>query len=302
MNRVGVFLLLSAFCAQAAVYRVTDYSDSTAVTSLRGSIISANQAQGYSVILLREGTYQLTLQGVNEDHAFTGDLDIAAESVAIIGTGTNTVISGAGLRDRILHVLPNARLCLSHLTITGATADVSDKDGGAIYNEGQLVLRHCALFANASASGVPIPENPQGSTGGNGGAIYNRGRLTLSDCVLAGNACGSGSSGGCGGALYNTGVAALRNCTLTSNASGSGDATGLGGYPEYAGSGGAIFNLGTMLVSGSVLLANTTGNGTDAGPQNPLAAFGVGLAGGGVAMARAFTTLEVLLSGCPRLP
>jgi hypothetical protein len=279
MNRVAVFLLLSAFYAQAGVYRVTDYSDSTAVTSLRGSIIRANQARGYSVIFLREGTYQLTLQGVNEDHAFTGDLDITAQSVAIIGTGTNTVISGAGLRDRTLHVLPNARLYLSHLTITGATADVSDKDGGAIYNEGQLVLRHCALVANATASGVPAPGNPQGLPGGNGGAIYNSGRLTLFDCVLTGNACGSGSTGGGGGALYNTGVAALRDCTLTTNASGPGDATGLDGYPAYGGCGGAIFNAGTMIVSGSVLLGNTTGSGTDAG-YNPLAALGVGPAGG----------------------
>jgi hypothetical protein len=246
MNQVGVFLLLSAFCAQAAVYTVTDFSDSTAITSLRGSIIRANQVRGYSVILLREGTYQLTLQGANEKHSLTGDLDIAAGSVAIIGTGTNTVISGAGLRDRIFHVHPNARLSLSHLTITGATADVSDKDGGAIYNKGRLDLQDCALFANASASGVPIPENPQGSTGGNGGAIYNSGRLTLSHCVLAGNACGSGSSGGCGGALYNSGVAVLQDCTLTTNASGPGDATGLGGYPAYAGSGGAIINLGTI--------------------------------------------------------
>ena len=51
-------------------------TDATGHISLRSAIMAADAHGGSNTILLRSGTYVLTITGANEDASATGDLDI----------------------------------------------------------------------------------------------------------------------------------------------------------------------------------------------------------------------------------
>src|SRR5262245_40991258 len=75
------------------------------LTSLREAALAANASPGRDTINVPAGTYQLSIAGLTEDGAATGDLDLL-ESVKIVGAGAeDTRIDATGLGDRVLHVL-----------------------------------------------------------------------------------------------------------------------------------------------------------------------------------------------------
>jgi hypothetical protein len=126
MNKLGiiylaVFLIISALKpSRADTFIITDPSDTTNVTSLRGSIIAANAMGGANIIILTCPVYSLTIYGPDEDAGFAGDLDITNGSLTIVGASFSRVILDAAvLGDRVFQVFSNAQLPLEDLTITG---------------------------------------------------------------------------------------------------------------------------------------------------------------------------------------
>jgi hypothetical protein len=172
---VVVVLFLFELQAQARIYVITDTSDTTKVTSLRGAIIDANRHGGNNTIMLgqqrRRLTYRLTLSGADEDAARTGDLDITRGNLTITGTGLSVVIDATGLGDRVFQVSSNARLTLLNLTIKGGTAAGSEQ-GGAIFNSGTLSIQNCSIVGNLSGNGG-FSVIGFGLPGADGGGIYN---------------------------------------------------------------------------------------------------------------------------------
>src|SRR5579862_4609572 len=81
----------SAAAATFVVDRTDDDASATACTnmpndcSLRGAIIAANAAGGADTVMVPAGTYNLTIKGVGEDMAATGDLDIT-DDLTLQGT------------------------------------------------------------------------------------------------------------------------------------------------------------------------------------------------------------------------
>ena len=67
--------------------------------------MAADAAGGSSTIKLRNGIYELTLDGVNKDAGATGDLDLKG-NITIKGSGAcaGTIIDGNNI-DRVIHVL-----------------------------------------------------------------------------------------------------------------------------------------------------------------------------------------------------
>ena len=148
-----------------------------------------------------------------------------------------------------------------------------DGAGGAIFNNGALVVRQSDFAGNKANGGGNL--SMWGSSGGNGfgGAICNAGTLLLDSCTIenntaqggngtggvtggnggAGGAGGSGGSG-LGGALCNYGTATAVNTTFVGNGGygGYGMYGGIGGYGMYGGIGGNSAILG--------------GNGGNGGP------------------------------------
>ena len=163
--------------------------DGTGTCTLRAAIQAANatsnstDAQGIvlpHIINLPAGTYPLTLIGINEDQAATGDLDISG-TVNIVGGNSNdpsqTKIDGKA-SDRVMQIMAGAKVSLSNLTIQNGSVDADTND-------------------NVSSGG-----------GGGGGGIYNSGNLRLENCIIQNNKVTAVTATGAGGGgLQTTGVA-----------------------------------------------------------------------------------------------
>jgi CSLREA domain-containing protein len=119
---LGLILLLSLVslpvsvvqAASISVNTTTDEVNADGDCSLREAIIAANTNAAVDgcpagsvvetdAIILPAGTYDLTLAGLNENNAQTGDLDLKS-SLIITGAGrTNTIINANGLDRGLSH-------------------------------------------------------------------------------------------------------------------------------------------------------------------------------------------------------
>ncbi|HRA87557.1 MAG TPA: DUF4347 domain-containing protein, partial [Planctomycetaceae bacterium] len=198
--------------------------------SLREAILAVNAGAGGDTINLTAGTYTLSITGVGEDAAASGDLDIR-KTMTIFGTGSgNSIINANGI-DRVFHVLgANGQLTLMNLTVQGGNAG-SGAGGGLLVATGanQLTLNSVVVSGNFAA---------------NGAGIDNAGTLSLMDVTISNN--GNQVSTSQGGGLRNTANASLNRVTLSGNQADSG--------------GGIYNNFGT----GNLTLTNITVSGNTA--------------------------------------
>jgi CSLREA domain-containing protein len=251
---------------------------SNKLCTLRAAIQESNALAGEDRIMLPSGTYTLTIGGVPEDEAASGDLDIT-DNLILTGEGAeNTIIDGNRLY-RVFHVTDTTvTLQLHEVMITnGKAPDGEDgneekkdggdgSDGGAIYNLGTLSLTDCIMRDNQAGDGGGglSGSGGEGGNGGHAGAIYNIGTLSLADCIVRDNLAGdggggfSGGMGGNGGAIYNAGTLTLTDCTVSNNATGEGN-SGFGS--GHGGEGGGIYNTGRLRLSHCSVNSNLTGDG-----------------------------------------
>ena len=187
--------------------------------SLREAIICANETPGADTIIVPAGTYTLTITGLDEDHAATGDLDVtddltiqaasglAADDVIIqAGTQGFNDTGGANGIDRVLNVpdlsggtaLPSTNLTLVNLTIQHG--NVAGFGGGILFeSNGTLNLTGVALTDNTSSAG---------------GGIYNTGTLNVTESSISSNFAGAD-----GGGIFNAlnGIVNVIRSTLAVN-------------------------------------------------------------------------------------
>ena len=121
------------------------------VISLREAITAANSDAGVDdTIILPAGTYTLTIGGVGEGAAATGDLDIL-DNLTIVGAGADkTIIDASGLNDRVFEVLAGKTFDISGVTITGGNNFATGGPGGATLNAGTLVVTDSTLARNTA--------------------------------------------------------------------------------------------------------------------------------------------------------
>ncbi|MDB6112708.1 MAG: Cna domain protein [Pedosphaera sp.] len=129
----------------------------------------------------------------------------------------------------------------------GAGGNGAGATGGAIINQGTLILANCKVLTNTVVGG----NGGAGGTGGNGSSF------------AGGNGGNAGNGGnGYGGGVYNQGILLLTNCTFAGNKAiggngGVGGTNGSGSLESYAGAGGAgaigagagVYNVGAGIVS-----------------------------------------------------
>jgi predicted outer membrane repeat protein len=283
---------------------LTDGTDSTALgnevirtssgrVTLRAAIQETNALPGPDVIELGVGTYVLTLGGVLEDFAVSGDLDIR-DTLTIRGKGVGqTIIDASGLpaaqRDRIFQVMAGASLTLQGVTLIGGSV-LGSEDGGAIRNAGTLNLQDVSIINNASQDDAGALFNTgvatihrttfeNNTSLSNGGAIRNTGTLTITNSTIANNTSarnggglqnivgatatlegvtisGNRATSGNGGGISNDGTIRLINTTIASNQSLASRGPGAG-----------IANMGTATIGNTILADNSFTNTTldDAG-------------------------------------
>ncbi len=177
--------------------------------------------------------------------------------------GTNNVIFSGSNVTRIFHVHAKATNTLVNLQLYNGCSTL----GGAIFNEGALVVSNCVFAGNvatntAGVNGKDGAKNGNGTPGTSGagavgGAIYSKGPLTIlfstftNNTAKAGNGGnggngitqfvfggdgGDGGNGGAanGGAVYSLGSSNFVFATLFENNNCVSGAGGLGGSPGAA--------------------------------------------------------------------
>ncbi|MFN4257951.1 MAG: beta strand repeat-containing protein [Gemmataceae bacterium] len=285
--------------APATIINVTTFADvvdpGDGVISLREAVIQANNTAGDFEIRLQAGTYYLTIAGVGEDAAATGDLDILNNgTITIVGAGANQTIIHAGgnvglgipaLEDRVFHVLSGATLNLEGVTVTGGTATASGTGnqvgGGINVIGGTLNLTAVEIVSNtatnfgggihaASSSAITISDSTiasnsvitASSTNGNGGGLYN---TTSSTYVISNSTISGNLANNLGGGIHNTssgGTISITHSTITGNRANANDSdppptTGGGGIRRV---GGGAITLHNTIVAGNFLGSGTTPN------------------------------------------
>ena len=198
--------------------------------TLRAAVQEANLQLGSSTILLPAGRLVLSLAsplpGVpNEVDASRGDLDLA-RPVVVRGSGARqTLIDSQGI-DRSFSNLHQNTATVTDLAITGGRFGRTDSwSGGAIWNEGVMVLERVHLFDNEA---------------GYGGAVFNtpRTHMVVRDSLLEDNRSGEG-----GAIRFDAGGEVL-NTTITGNGvfpvdqlRRPGELSGYGGGIDHRGGG-----------------------------------------------------------------
>ncbi|MCB1205890.1 MAG: hypothetical protein KDN18_16625 [Verrucomicrobiae bacterium] len=266
---------------------VVSNGDDTGSGSLRAALAAAEGTPGEDTITFDAGLSggEVLIESVLDITA-AGRILVTAESL-----DSPVTITSFGL-DRIFHVGTGVELEMRDLTIAdgfaewGANGDAGDapgnggagQNGGAIYNEGILILKRCTV---------------ENSTAGNGGSGGDK-----TDASMASS--GNGGAGGHGGGIYSTGVGAsvyLEDCLVQQNDAGSGGgagdlttgAAGTIGTAGKGGDGGGIYcDGGSLELVRTVVQANDAGAGGSGGGHGDSGVGGPGGAGGnggGIALA-----------------
>jgi hypothetical protein len=247
------------------------------VAELIGDIRASNQHGGSDTITLAANTtFVLTAADNTTDGATGLPVIKARNNLTILGNGDTIERSSASgtAAFRLLDVASGGSLTLENLTLQNGLAFGAGAaaEGGAVHNQGTLVLNGVTVQANA-AQGSDGTDRGKGDgrpgQDATGGAIWSSGSLTLASGTVVQNNWavgghggptprgwpGSGGNAGGGGVYVAAGTASLTGVTLSDNMArggygGSGDL--VQGYPGIAHGG------GLAVAGGSVSLSNVT--------------------------------------------
>jgi CSLREA domain-containing protein len=195
-------------------------ADASGDCSLRAAVQEANALRIQVRILLDACTYTLTSAGPLEDGGATGDLDVGAADITVVGAvdalgAPASMIEGNG--DRILDLHGPVQVAVRNVMFQDGSTRFAGgpiEPGGAIRarrgaaGDPDLTLHNVQFKRNGAAS--PI------GTQGDGGAVYCAGTLVATSVEFEDNA-----SDGLGGALRLEAGARgeLRNCVFRLNQS-----------------------------------------------------------------------------------
>ena len=242
-------------------------------SDLIADINAANKAGGANTIVLTAPT--------TSSYAVSG-LHVANKDIlTIVGNGDTL---DANYWGRLFDVASGASLTLQNMALENGYAYGSGAgaEGGAIYNQGTLVLSEVGVYGNAAvgASGGTITqkntrknETPPAGQDAAGGAIWSNGSLTVENqTVIRGNSAMGGAGGynyttqqyGPGGNAFGAGIY-IAGGTANITGSSIGNFYPLGFYgignTAQAGDGflpGSAYGGGVYVAAGTVTLSNDT--------------------------------------------
>ena len=169
-----------------------------------------------------------TICYIMNDYTRTDGDDVVtiSKDISIVSRGGNFKID-ANNKGGIFKINPGVSVFISGLTLVNGNSDY----GAAIYNEGDLVVDGCTLYANNASE--------------KGGAIYNVATLDVSDSTFTDNTATYR-----GGAIYNEGNLKVTESTFDSN-----DISYRAKNDDNGGA--AIYNLnGEMIIEDSFIVDN----------------------------------------------
>jgi CSLREA domain-containing protein len=162
------FVIASAGAAPAALFVVDSEDDAVdaapgdgvcaaagAACTLRAAVMEANLLPGADEIQLPAGTFPLSIAGIGEDAAASGDLDVAADLV-LAGAGAGVTTIDALGREAAIEVVgtvpPFGPVIVRDLTITGGAGPGTVRAVGSF--EGSLTIERVVLRDNAASLGA----------------------------------------------------------------------------------------------------------------------------------------------------
>jgi len=249
-------------------------------SDLIADINAANRAGGANTIVLTAPTtspYVLTAVN-NTTDGVTGLPVISsggrkAENLTIIGNGDTIERSTASGTPafRLFDVAKAASLTLQNVTLQNGLEGYGSgvwAEGGAIYNQGTLVLNSVLIqnnVAEGSPGSSPTKKNPA-SPGSDaaGGGLWSNGILTLENSVIQGNSAlgGQSDSPGFGGNAFGGGIyIAGGTANITGTTFSFNHAQG-GSSSFYAGSNGGSADGGAVYVAGGTVTLSADVFGT----------------------------------------
>ncbi len=280
--------------------------------TLRAGVMEANANPGHDTILLPSNTYTLTLGGLNENLAATGDLDIT-QNLSIIGDGIDkTIIDGGKLdtvfsigdleQDGVLDTPVKANQTQEMFMVYFSGVTIRNGLGGiAAYGGGTFTMDNSKVTQNdgtgiwtvgpiVNLTGVSVTDNHAPDS--IGGIHASSGKLTITTSTIQDN---SGSIGGIsagGGMLLTTSTVAENTGSLGAGGIGlTGSATIVNStIARNAGSeGGGIWTSNDLVLINTTIAANNA-NGTGSEMSSG--------AGGGIYTTKQYTVIlnETLLA------
>jgi hypothetical protein len=294
------------------------------VSSLIADINAANKAGGTNTITLTapsNSPYVLSKVNNTGDGPTAlpvisgGSKNVAADNLTIIGNGDTIERSTGAPAFRLFDVASGSSLTLENLTLqngllTGGSG--ASAEGGAIYNQGTLVLSGVSVQDNeiVAAAGAYSAKSKSLQPGSDaaGGGIWSDGSLTLKNgttiqnnsavggvgAASAGQAAGGGNAFG-GGLYVAGGTASISSATVSGNTARGGTG-GSGGKLNGAGgnaSGGAVYvAAGQVTVTVVSLNSNSAQGGTSGQSYTGYLFWGGNAFGGGISVAGGSVSLS----------
>lgn len=302
---IAASIVLKPTAAMGVTYTVTTLSDTydgtcDADCSLRDAITAANATPIADLIMVPEGTITLTITGNREDANATGDLDITNPVVINGSLSGQTIISGAGLGDRVFHIKGSTTnwigVTLRNLEISGVdTSDEKIGGAGLFSNYANLTLENVDILNNIArawiggglfmqSSNVTLSESEiRGNSAFKGGGIFvdnDISSLTVTNSVIASNlAVDTGGEGDGGGIYINFGHVSIEASTIqNNNAAAQGGGIYSGEYSDLTFANSLVD--GNMAENGAGLYLDsftTTNLGNSTVSRNVATTFGGGL-------------------------
>ena len=246
------------------------YSAAT-VAELIAAINAANGTTQADTITLAAGaTFSLTAR-ISTANGGTGLPVIAAGSgnLSVVGNGgtIERIEAPDTLGFRLFDVAAGASLTLTNLTLQGGapiarefTSVSNEVQGGAIHNQGELILEGVTL-QNNTARGADITFGPTPNGQAFGGGVYSTGTLTVTGCIIRNNfAIGGGGKDAFGGGIcIGGGTVSINSSTVASNAAQGGDSRS--GPPAGGGFGGGLYAVGATVVLHDVTITTNAAAG-----------------------------------------
>jgi len=260
------------------------------VSALIADITTANTAGGANTITLTPTPSPYVLTAINNTTTGANGLPVIAanDNLTIVGNG-DTIERSARAFFRLFDVASGGSLTLENLTLQGGRVGgvggsagpnpagpsnnaIYVAEGGAIYNQGTLVLSGVTVQRNV-AEGAAF----YGTTAGGGGIFSYGGSVTLEGGTIVRNNAAYGVPGPYGGNAYGGGLCAVGGTVTVTNATLDNNTASAGlGTNELESFGGVAYGGGVYVSGSTVNLTNATLNGNKA-LSSVGAAYGGGL-------------------------
>ncbi|MCJ7513447.1 MAG: right-handed parallel beta-helix repeat-containing protein, partial [Anaerolineales bacterium] len=242
--------------------------------TLRAAVMETNALPTADRIELGPQVYGLSIPGLFEEQATTGDLDIYG-TLTIVGQGmtlTGVDAGGTGMGDRAIHVHPGATFRLEGVDVVNADIGMGSNGAGLRNDSGNVVIQGSSFQFNRAHNGAGLMNVGQmvirnsligsNTATDSGAGVRNDGTLEIDSSSILENDALAGPGAG----IQNHGTLVIRNSTISNNRAGPVGGAIYNGYGPT--SSGASLTINNSTIFGNLALTGGSTEPTTGGIYN----------------------------------